>query len=183
MASARKDNDLLQKLSLGQKCEQFMMPPFLHKHVTTIRTVSSTDNPYSPKLTKNGHQHNRQNMPTLLCHEDLVRFPFNRYYNHSRVNKKFAQFCVTEKKRTEVVSPPPSHPPNRHHDDMIASWEEKRERGRNVTCVISVKIVKLTKWRNLCKSWMIAHIRLVNLPTFLLGVLSPQTREHLSTVV
>ncbi|GFX26575.1 hypothetical protein TNCV_4535871 [Trichonephila clavipes] len=25
---------------------------------------------------------------------------------HSRVNEKFAQFCVTVKKRTEVVSPP-----------------------------------------------------------------------------
>ncbi|GFW87430.1 hypothetical protein TNCV_1300751 [Trichonephila clavipes] len=30
-------------------------------------------------------------------------------------------------------------PPNHHHDERIASWQEKGERGHNVTCVISVK--------------------------------------------
>ncbi|GFW84527.1 hypothetical protein TNCV_457081 [Trichonephila clavipes] len=56
----------------------------------------------------------------------------------SRVNEKFAQFCVRVKKRAEVVTPPPPIPPNRHHDDKIVSWDEKGERGRNVTYVISV---------------------------------------------
>ncbi|GFW59300.1 hypothetical protein TNCV_2910451 [Trichonephila clavipes] len=73
----------------------------------------------------------------------------------SRVNEKFAHFCVTVKKRTEVVCP---HPPNRHHDDRIESWEEKGEPGHHVTCVISVK--KLDD----C-----SLLRLVNLSIFLLG--------------
>ncbi|GFV72314.1 hypothetical protein TNCV_637761 [Trichonephila clavipes] len=56
--------------------------------------------------------------------------------------------------------PAPFHPPNQHHDNMIASWAE--ERSGDTTLLASY----------LCKSWMIAQFRLVNLPIFLLGVLS-----------
>ncbi|GFT28777.1 hypothetical protein TNCV_3585021 [Trichonephila clavipes] len=53
------------------------------------------------------------------------------------MNEKFAHFCVTVKKRTEVVCTPIL--PTRHHDDRIGSWEEKGEPGHHMTCVISVK--------------------------------------------
>ncbi|GFU48853.1 hypothetical protein TNCV_2024131 [Trichonephila clavipes] len=59
-----------------------------------------------------------------------------KFLSAREMNEKFAQFCLTVKKRMEAVSPP--IPPNRHHDDRIASWEEKGERGHNGTCVISV---------------------------------------------
>ncbi|GFX46812.1 hypothetical protein TNCV_4039581 [Trichonephila clavipes] len=84
----------------------------------------------------------------------------------SIVNEKIAQFYVTVKKRTEVVSPSPSIP---RIVTMVRREreEEKRERGHRVTCVISLK-----KLDNL------PRLQLVNLPTFRLGVLFPKTREH-----
>ncbi|GFV27954.1 uncharacterized protein TNCV_132711 [Trichonephila clavipes] len=83
---------------------------------------------------------------------------------HSRVNEKIAQFCVTVKKRTEVVFPPS---PRIVTMVRIKPEEEKGERGHRVTCVISVK--KLDD----CPS-----LRLVNLPSFRLEVLFHQTQEH-----
>ncbi|GFW22404.1 hypothetical protein TNCV_1431561 [Trichonephila clavipes] len=109
-------------------------------------------------------------IPTPLAHADTLGE--GETFLLSRVNEKSAHFCVTVKKRTEVVCPPPPIPPNRHHDDRIASWEEKGEPGHHVTCVISVK--KLDD----C-----SLLRLVNLPIFLLGSFPPHIREHLSTVV
>ncbi|GFW61888.1 uncharacterized protein TNCV_4669131 [Trichonephila clavipes] len=82
------------------------------------------------------------------------------------MNDKFAQFCVRAKKRTEVVFPHPSESSSWGQD---SKWEEKGERGHHVNCVICVK--KLDDW---------PPLRFLNLPTFRLGVLSPQTREHLS---
>ncbi|GFY14001.1 uncharacterized protein TNCV_1296621 [Trichonephila clavipes] len=72
------------------------------------------------------------------------------------MNEKIAQFCVTVKKRTALVFP---HPPNRRHGKREPE-EEKGEREHRLTCVISVK--KLDN----CP-----RLRLVNLPTFRLGVL------------
>ncbi|GFU48474.1 uncharacterized protein TNCV_2445021 [Trichonephila clavipes] len=53
----------------------------------------------------------------------------------SRVNEKIAQFCVTVKKRTEVVFPIPRIVAMVKREPRRKRWE----RGHRVTCVVSVK--------------------------------------------
>ncbi|GFX58043.1 uncharacterized protein TNCV_4048011 [Trichonephila clavipes] len=83
------------------------------------------------------------------------------------MNEKIAQFCVTVKKGTEVVFS--TSIPKRHHCKEREPEEEKGEWGHHATCVISVK--KLDN----CP-----RLRLVNLPTFRLGVLFPRPGNIIS---
>ncbi|GFW08559.1 uncharacterized protein TNCV_2775811 [Trichonephila clavipes] len=105
------------------------------------------------------------NCPFLSSYPSSPPWLIGETFLRSRVNEKIAQFCVTEKKRTGVVSPIP------RIVDMVRREpeEEKGERGHRVTCVISVK-----------KLDYCTRLRLVNLPIFRLGVLSPRPGNIIS---
>ncbi|GFV66559.1 hypothetical protein TNCV_3894521 [Trichonephila clavipes] len=81
-----------------------------------------------------------RSVATTVSAVSMIRGPQDLGVPNTHVSKKIAKYqgALSEKANGSSL-PAPSPPPNRHNDDRIVSWEEKGERGHNVTCVISVQ--------------------------------------------